>query len=213
MRLAQSIAPAMIGALTGAGAMLLLPSRTAPPAPRANEPRPIVVAGADRRVDALGGQVRALEAQVQALALAHETASATPAAAPPRAQPDPTESRQAGAERFAREFESRLSARSGEPRNAAWAGTKEASLTQGLPRIAAATHQSFSLVGVDCLSTTCVARLEWPSEQAARTELPKLLRGTGELGCANQIAFPPGGEPYRASLLFDCAEEVAGLVH
>jgi hypothetical protein len=201
------VVPALIGALSGVGAMLLFRSAQAPlpAAPRLADPRPIVVAAPDHRVDVLEAQVRSLQT---ARADSPQAGSAQPAApiAPAPDSPQVAESRQASAERFAREFESRLDARSSEPRNSAWAAAKEASISRELPRLGAAAHESFSLVNVDCRTTTCVARLEWPSEQTARNELPQLLRSTGDLGCANQIAFPPGsGEPYRASLLFDCA--------
>ena len=203
MRGSQAVVPALIGALSGVGAMLLLRSAQTPAAAqRPAEPRPIVVAAPDRRVDALEAQVRALQSARSDAPQAQPAAPIDPAADSRQAPESP----QAGAERFAREFEARLDARSSEPRNAAWATAKEAAILRDLPRLGAANHQSFSLVNVDCRTATCVARLEWPSEQTARNELPRLLRSTGDLGCANQIAFPPGeGEPYRASLLFDCA--------
>jgi hypothetical protein len=66
---------------------------------------------------------------------------------------------------------------------------------------------AFSVESVDCRTGSCVARLTWPNEAAARRDASSLTGGSGTLRCAREIAFPPaeGAGPYTATLYLDCA--------
>jgi hypothetical protein len=141
-----------------------------------------------------------LEIQVHDLSRAPRTDDAgTPA------QPPPVEDRRASAERARHDFEARLLEHRLSPRDSGWATSKERALTEGIGDQANA-HTTFSLVDVDCRTTTCVARLQWPSEQEARAQIRDLVQNT-DIDCARQVTLPPPGSnaAYEVSVLFDCA--------
>jgi hypothetical protein len=137
----------------------------------------------------------------------HELAAAD-AGAPPHPVLPPEAERQAKAERNFEEHRRLVARHDAEPRDGSWAAKQERAVGTTLGALSETMKRSFSLESVDCRNSTCVARLAWPNEIAARSDLQSLLGGSAAVGCAREVSFPPAeraGE-YEASLYFDCAE-------
>jgi hypothetical protein len=133
-----------------------------------------------------------------------------PAARPPTKAAS-EDDRRAAADGYAQRLAARIARHDRERRDEGWATPKERVLGEQLKQIAADAHLDFTLVGVDCRVTTCVARLHWPSRDAARAELHGLLSATAPIICARDIAFPPSPQydgPYEAPLLIDCTDSM-----
>jgi hypothetical protein len=198
---------ALIGAVTGAVAILLVQSHLTPAAaptqpvvqgaaPTGATPPPLRPAdlATDRRLSALELQLRQLS----------RPGAASPE--PLRGPPSPQD-RYAAAERARQELAQRLADHDASARDSRWAAPRERVIADSVRKLAADSHQSFSLVDVDCRTTTCVARVQWADEATARVEIRNLMQNT-DVDCARQVALPAApnaGVGYRASVLFDCA--------
>lgn len=190
--------------MTGVGAVLLIQGRgpgakpQSPPSEASAGPR-VMVPGRDYATEQ---RLDALEARLRDLARAKEErdGSATPET------PAAIEDRQAATERFAQNVEEEIAIHRSEPRDNRWATEKERFVHDEVTRVSAKLGSIFSVVGVDCRRTTCVAQLQWPSEGEARASLHGLLSSSGNVGCARRIALPPSTSAgdYRASLFIDC---------
>jgi hypothetical protein len=169
-------------------------------APAANLPRTTHVASDDRAPDP---RVAVLEKQVEELSSAVSAVSAGPRAPSPL-----EEDRDARTRRMFDDHEKLLAQHDAERRDAAWAPKQQRVVEATLGALSGAPRVSFSLRSVDCRTSSCVARLAWPSENAARMNLQELLAGSAAAGCAREIAFPHAETEgsYVASLYFDCAE-------
>ncbi len=147
-----------------------------------------------------------LEARLNRLEARMTDAAGVGAPAPVRAVDPAPIDRQAGLEDTRRAFEQRVAAHAAAPRNAAWATATEHAIAETLTKNANDRPQSFALEAVDCRTTTCVARMRWASEDAARADVRAVVENA-DVPCARQIALPEAtaGGAYEASLLFDCA--------
>lgn len=195
---------AISGALLGVAIMLAVQSHgdagsaIAPPAlPASRAPHP----PGDARDRVLAARLDRLEARFA------ETA-ATAAAAPDPASPGSAApvDRQAGLDDARRAFARRLVDHAAAPRDAAWAAATERAITAAIAKLARDGQPGFALAAVDCRSSTCVARLQWPSSDAARVDARAIVENA-DVPCARQIVLPEaaGGGSYEASLLFGCA--------
>jgi len=104
-------------------------------------------------------------------------------------------------QRFASDFAQH--ARDG--RDSVWSAKAEGSLGSKLRSIAGQRE----VRGVDCRMTSCVARLSWTNQAAARADYRNLLVASYEPNCATRILLPDAADPsasYEARLFFDCTE-------
>jgi hypothetical protein len=192
---------AFFGAITGVAAMALVQRHLAhvAPAPAASPPAAWVTAA-----PGAGDSERLAQLRLSALQtrLHDISVRAQPDYAPPPSPPDRT----ASLEQARHAFEQRLAEHDTAPRNAAWASSTERTIGDGLNKLAGDSHHSFALGKVDCRSTTCVARLSWPSESAARLELRSVLEGL-DAPCARQIILPTanGAGDVDAAMWLDCS--------
>lgn len=204
IRLLQVPVAALIGALTGIVAMVLVqshlgpaPAQPSPQGPAAFEVRPPALPPADPTTDR---RLRALEMQLR-----EPSSSGT---AKEDAPPRPVEQDKHAAADHARQvFAQRLADHEASTRDAHWAAPKEHAIAEAMGQLASDGHQSFSVVHVDCRTTTCVARLQWPDEATAHAEIRNLMQNA-DVDCARTVTLPVASSAtgsYQASLLFDCA--------
>jgi hypothetical protein len=203
---------AVIGVLVGAGLVLALEARahrgTAEEPPASNQPNePEVSAPPASRLD--DRRLAALEAEMRELkqAKVHDSELA-PAALPAPSPQSTLEQRNESVMAFHRKMEGEIASHRSEPRDERWATAKERTFSSQLAGVAAKITPSFSVVGVDCRTYTCVAELRWPNQEEAHASLRELLSSSVEIGCARRISLPdqpPAGDGYRASMLIDCS--------
>lgn len=184
------------GAASGLGAPLLLGER----APRPPAPAPVAAAraaepplGADPRVASLERRMAGVQQRLQA----QETKEGAPKAGElPEARAEKERMAEAA-------HEAALALHRQEPRDAPWAREREQALTGQLTQ--AAPTVGMEVVGVDCRTTSCVARLRWADMATARGQIAALLDETARVGCARRIQFPDtGAAPYEAELYLEC---------
>lgn len=204
----QAPVAAVIGAITGVVAILLVQSHVAPAAPSpAAAAGPVQAAGpgalppadlaTDRRLSALELQLRTLS---------HPADPETP---PPPASP---EDKYAAVEQARQAFAQRLADHEAAGRDPRWAAPTERAITDSLGKLAGDAHPSFSVAGVDCRTTTCVARLDWSDAAAARAEIRTLVQNA-DVSCARQVTLPDASSAagsYQVAVLFDCAAPAGG---
>lgn len=144
-------------------------------------------------------RIQALEQRVAQLTARAETGPPAPTAPPSR--PEPEELRQA----LLQQQQVRLDAHQRQSIHPVWASdatrafsTDFSALTQG---------QRFTVRSIDCRSTSCIARVEWPSYAEATTGYEVLLQHSYALDCTRSLLLPDPEDPeraYEASLLLDC---------
>ena len=129
--------------------------------------------------------------------------------APPAPQPEALLSeREAATQREIDDHKKLIAQHAAEPRDTAWAASEERDVHAKLVALSSAMNRAFVLRSVDCRTASCVAELEWPNQDVAKTHLRSLLSGSSDVQCARQIAFPPseGSGAYTASFYLDCTE-------
>lgn len=90
-----------------------------------------------------------------------------------------------------------------QPRNATWAKKSESSLREDLTKLG--QEKAFTVVAIDCRTTSCASTLEWETRTAADATFEDLLHAFYELNCERSIVLSRGDEePVRAQLLFEC---------
>ena len=98
-----------------------------------------------------------------------------------------------------------------ETRDSSWAGKAESAARADLARRARALR--YEVLGVDCRSTTCVARLKWPSYEAARVSYRGLWAFDRKPNCTRIIILPPksggAGDVIEVNILDECSEAPA----
>jgi hypothetical protein len=68
-------------------------------------------------------------------------------------------------------------------------------------------EQPFTVRAIDCRSTSCIARVEWPSYAEAAASYQVLLQHSYGMDCMRSLLLPEPEEParaYEASLILDC---------
>jgi hypothetical protein len=135
---------------------------------------------------------------VLAFVLRHPTGGEEPPSPPPVV--DVEAAREMNARRVVGEHVALAAQHGSEP-------NQEQHVRAALGALSETMKHSFSVESVDCKTGSCVARLTWPSEAAARRDASSLTAGSGVVRCAREIAFPPaeGAGPYTATLYLDCA--------
>ncbi|HEX8702473.1 MAG TPA: hypothetical protein VF815_26805 [Myxococcaceae bacterium] len=166
--------------------------RQAASLPRTEAPRPI-------RDPAQEARIQALEQRVAELTSRAEAAPAAPSTPP--ARPAPEELRQA----LLQQQQMRLDAHQRQPIHPTWSSdatrafsTDFSALTRGQP---------FSVRSIDCRSTSCIARVEWPSYAEAAASYAVLLQHSYSMDCTRSLLLPDPEDPeraYEASLLLEC---------
>ena len=92
-----------------------------------------------------------------------------------------------------------------QPVDPAWSRGAAAQLRSDLAEVGASS--GFSIVEVECRTTSCISTLEWPSYGKALTGWQELLHHPYKSNCSREItlAEPEDGQgPYQATAVFDC---------
>jgi hypothetical protein len=124
---------------------------------------------------------------------------------PPPAPVDIDEEMRQAGQFHERHHEALLRSHANEPKDARWAAGVEPKLAADLAK--AAERGKFSIVGVDCRTTSCVGVMEWPSYAEAVRGYGAAMRQAYRVNCAQEILLPPPPNPqarYQASMIFDC---------
>jgi hypothetical protein len=195
-----TIAVAVIaGAAAGLCAPLLVRDRAPAAAPRVEAARPAEAprAADDPRVSALERRMLGVQQQLEA-----REAREAPSAAPKVEEP-PEEVRAEKQHEAEAAHEAVLALHRKEPRDERWARAQESTLGSQLAQTA--TALGVEVMGVDCRTQSCVARLRWADMATARGQLSTLLDDTARVGCARRIQFPEtGAVPYEAEMYLEC---------
>jgi hypothetical protein len=102
-----------------------------------------------------------------------------------------------------REHRELLARHAREPISEAWASVTSQRLREVLQPITSGTGAS--LLGVDCRSSTCVARIEWRDLPAATSGWSAVLHG--DYGCAVRVTLDDAEDPgarFQTDILFSC---------
>jgi len=100
-----------------------------------------------------------------------------------------------------------------EPLDRPWASQAETSFWADIEPVASAN--AFQVVDTDCRTTSCTARIRWPSRTQARDTYATLLSASYRLNCAKEILLPDAdddSQPFEAVIVFDCTEHRAGAI-
>ena len=146
----------------------------------------------EARIQVLEQRVAELTARAEAM---------PPAPNPPPSRPDPKELRQA----LLQQQQARLDAHQRQSIDPSW--SPEAARAFSTDFSALAQGQQFTVRSIDCRSTSCIARVEWPSYAEATTGYEVLLQHSYALDCTRSLLLPDPEDPdraYEASLLLDC---------
>jgi hypothetical protein len=211
----RKAAPVLAGIVVGMGIALFVvaprvgASQTKSPLARTNEGSsraPIAEpASTDSAVDR---RFAALEKRMEELSRVKADSPATPPAA------DFETDREIRKQRALSDHAELLARHRSETRDPAWASNHERQVRAALGELSETMKHSFSLQSVDCRTASCVARLTWPSETAARLDAASFMGGSAAVRCARTMTLAPadGPGPYTASLYLDCAEYRWGLL-
>jgi hypothetical protein len=121
---------------------------------------------------------------------------------PPRADDASPEDETAAEERRHAKWVQRYESERADP---AFSATAARSLRTDLRPLAEAA--GFQITDVDCRTTMCAAKLEWPTFAGVRQAARDLVIHTYHTNCAKELHFPPPEDPtqpYGATLFFDC---------
>jgi hypothetical protein len=98
-----------------------------------------------------------------------------------------------------------------EGRDPKWARQAEKAFTADLVRLADKGH--FLVVNIDCHTTTCLAKLEWPTYAEARHAEQLLAEKTYSHNCGKDVFTPAPDDPsgsYQGTMVLNCeAERIA----
>jgi hypothetical protein len=142
---------------------------------------------------------------------ATSTAAVTPA--PPRAAnaAEPNGDREAMRAADLIEWTNRIERHGHEARDASWASSTEAALRSELDGLGG--DIGFQVRDIDCRTTTCVARLNWPSHGDALRQRRRVAQAAYSKECSREVYSPPVADgtagPYEATVLFDCESDRA----
>jgi hypothetical protein len=212
LSLLRIVAPALAGAAAGLTVVAFSrapsPHAVSAPPPEASVAAPAIEYSTSSGVGADGARIAALEKKLADLSATHAPANAS-ASSPPSSPPDWRREREADVQRVLDAHNALLDRHDVEPRDGAWASKEEKEVGAKLEVLSEAMNHAFVFRSVECRTSSCVAQLEWPTQNAAKGSLTSLLSQSGDTRCAREIAFPPadGAGPYPASFYLDCAED------
>jgi len=204
------IAVALLGGVIGAGGVLWM---TAAREPKKASPTP----GSDvqERVALLSSQQARYAARLAALEATTQGQRDTASAAlPSPPAPDTTESEAARARETPAEQrleqEELLAAHAAEPIDARWARATTAELERALEVLQ--QPGDMRVAEVTCRSQTCLARLSWPTQQAAFEVQSRVITGLAtDLPCVRRLYLGAEGQradAFEGALLLDCSPEL-----
>jgi hypothetical protein len=104
-------------------------------------------------------------------------------------------------------WSSKLAEHAAQAIDESWSPEASRKLQVDLTRLA--EGQGFSLIRIDCRTTSCSAALSWPSYEAAVDGFAALLHAGYEVSCARRITLPEPDDPdqpYDGTILFDCTK-------
>lgn len=110
-------------------------------------------------------------------------------------------------ESVAREFASDLDLHSRDGRDVDWAPQAEQDLRHDIEAISG----TFEVRALDCRTSTCSARIAWPSAAEASREFGRILDKDYDPNCAVKVLLDSTRENREADVLFECSDARAGL--
>ena len=159
---------------------------------------------AEQQLSQIEARLRQLESQQKApLPATPAPAPAAQAEAPAGEEPTP-EVRSAA---FWEKVRASVDAHNAELRDPSFAAKATDLLSSDLAALAASNH--FKVASLDCRTTTCLAKVEWPSERTAADEYSKLATEPFRVNCGRSVALEEAPLPSgarQAVLLFECED-------
>lgn len=160
-----------------------------------------------RRLAALETRLRELEEATDA-----GTAQATtPPEAAAAITPDSGATREQVAQREYDAFRGRVQEHLQESRDPRWSDRAQQALRTDFHDLEHGL--GFTMVDVDCRTTSCVATIEWPTYALATQRYTGVLVNPARLNCMRESSLPPPATPnapYREQVIFDCTSLRAG---
>lgn len=107
-----------------------------------------------------------------------------------------------------------LEAHSREPVDVGWARSTEDGFAADFRDLTG--HEEWTVLGVQCRSSTCSASFEWKNYDTARAAYSSILHKSYKANCVRSILLPEPEDPnrpYRATALYDCSAWKAGIVN
>jgi len=208
-----TIVASVAGILAGISSSLILQSRRHGPSPlpadsfTANSAVPSIPADGrahDRASDDQSARIRALEREIQNLAVAQSSVDA----AGPRGSREEHESPSAAVQ-----LEAGIQRHHESPINPRWASIATTRLTDDLETLGRA--HGFDLAELECRSTSCLAVVRFGSYAAASASWRGLVHEQYRVNCMRTVLLPPPPPDPSASfslrLFLDCADPEAAL--
>jgi hypothetical protein len=154
---------------------------------------------------AAGGAAGVLSAlSVAFLLRSAPAANGVQATRPPRIDSDASSSE--AEHPVAKSFKERLEEHEREAIDPSWASDARRAYEREFDDLA--TDAGFTLRGVDCRTTTCVADVTFPSYMAAKSCMQKIVLSHWTLNCAKEMKVDPvasDSPSYLTSIYFNCA--------
>jgi hypothetical protein len=191
------------GVVVGALASVTLAGRR-PPGPkpeRGEAAQAAAVRQAD--LDRVEARLRLLESRPHQVVPAG--GAPVPSAAPKVEEGADEPTPEAGQAEFWDKVRRSVDAHIAEPADPAWAARTSASLSSDLTPLAEKGH--FRVASLDCRTTTCLAKLDWPAGADVRHEYGKLLHEPYRANCTRSFVLeqkPSASGEQEGLLLFDC---------
>jgi len=144
-----------------------------------------------------------LDQRLQALETAQQQKPATPVADPGLA---PEHVEPPSAREIEEQHTERIRAHEAEVIDAGWSRSTSTALAADFKRNAGT---NFNATSVDCRSTTCAVKLEWPSREAAIAEWRRALMQPTRANCGRAIVVPERDAsvkgPIEVTMIMDCS--------
>jgi hypothetical protein len=142
------------------------------------------------------------------------SAGETPPPAPPPSSTaaGPSDDREAQRAANAAYWAKRLDSHQQEARDDRWAKSTQRALQGDLDSLG--RDVGFKVRDVDCRTTTCLAKLTWPSQGDAIRQRRRLAQAGYSKACNREVFSPPPAEgtggQYEGNVLFDCESDRTG---
>jgi hypothetical protein len=144
-------------------------------------------------------RLHALEQRVAELTSRSTAAAPTPGSPPSR--PDPDELKQMALQ----QQQARLDAHQRQSIDPAWSPAATHAFSTDFSTLA--REQPFTVRSIDCRSTSCIAKVEWPSFAEAAASYQVLLQHAYGMDCTRSLLLSEPEDPtraYEAPLILDC---------
>ncbi len=157
--------------------------------------------------EAAGAWIQRLERRAAETSPAASTAAGAPEIVSARASsgPSPEEATQNVAD-LMKAREAQVAAEPDDPR---WSRGAAAALRKNFEDLG--IRSKFKVASLECRTTSCLAKLSWPSYDGAAKAWRSVLHAQTAINCARSVFVPPpegdqGDREYEGTVYFDCTE-------